>query len=500
MRGQLRALVGLRWQMVRDRRVRAGLLVLAAGLPVLLASAAVGGQVLSGQRLAFDLLLLAPSLFLGFALLAIVSPLGAGGGAELFPEEQLVAFPLRPRTTFTASLLVAPLNLAWTTQVIALIGVTGASAERSPLVLLSLVTAGAYVAMVTVLGQAVAWGVVGVRQTRGGRQVTWAMLAVLVVAAAVVVRAGWFVDILDSSPTSSVVIASRQVSQGHFTGWATVTTILLLAAVVFAVLGVRLCSWALRRPRGTAGGAVSRHRRRRKSPPTELRALLAVDRRSVWRSPALRRGALVLALLPGAVAASAAVNWQSLALLPGLVAAGAALLFGVNVFCLDAAGSIWLATQPHDPMSTAASKCLVTAETSVGAVVVALLIASLRAPGVPTLAALVALLGSLIACSLLVVATCLHLSVRYPHRADLRGTRDVPAPPGTMAVYSLRLATSTTLLGLAFVGAAASGVWQVGAALALASVAVSCLSLRRSFSAWEDSFVRFGVVSTVASG
>ena len=316
MGGQLRALVGLRWQMVRDRRVRAGLLVLAAGLPVLLVLAALGGQVLSGRRLAFDLLLLAPSLFLGFALLAIVSPLGAGGGAELFPEEQLVAFPLRPRTTFTASLLVAPLNLAWTTQVIALIGVTGASAERSPLVLLSLVTAGAYVAMVTVLGQAVAWGVVGVRQTRGGRQVTWAMLAVLVVAAAVVVRAGWFVDILDSSPTSSVVIASRQVSQGHFTGWATVTTILLLAAVVFAVLGVRLCSWALRRPRGTAGGAVTRHRRRRESQPTELRALLAVDRRSVWRSPALRRGALVLALLPGAVAASAAVNWQSLALLP----------------------------------------------------------------------------------------------------------------------------------------------------------------------------------------
>ncbi len=79
---------------------------------------------------AFDLSLLGPTLYLAFAALAVLAPLSAGGGNELYPAEQLAAYPVRPRTWFGASLLLAPLNLAWATQVVALAAVT------------SLVTAG----------------------------------------------------------------------------------------------------------------------------------------------------------------------------------------------------------------------------------------------------------------------------------------------------------------------------------------------------------------------
>ncbi|HEY0869562.1 MAG TPA: hypothetical protein VGD55_04130, partial [Acidothermaceae bacterium] len=112
---QLPALVRLRWQMVRAERVRIGLLVLAAFVPGLLCAAVIAGQLLPRTR-SFDVTVLAPTAFLGFAVLALVAPLASGGGNQLFPPEQLVAFPIRPSTHFLESILVAPLNLAWMSQ------------------------------------------------------------------------------------------------------------------------------------------------------------------------------------------------------------------------------------------------------------------------------------------------------------------------------------------------------------------------------------------------
>src|SRR4051794_41953804 len=73
-----------------------------------------------------------------------------------------------------------------------------------------------------------------------------------------------------------------------------------------------------------------------------------MDRASVWRSRSLRRGLLVLGILPGAAAALADLPWSSLVLLPALVSAGAGLLFGVNAFCLDGPGAVWLGSLPGD--------------------------------------------------------------------------------------------------------------------------------------------------------
>ncbi|MGB8649213.1 MAG: hypothetical protein WCD35_00990, partial [Mycobacteriales bacterium] len=217
-------------------------------------------------------------------------------------------------------------------------------------------------------------------------------------------------------------------------------------------------------------------------------------------STPLRRGLLVLALLPGLVAAGARVEWGSLPLLPGLVAAGTGLLFGVNAFCLDGPGGTWLASLPHRPRESAVAKALVTAETCLAAVGIAVLTAILRTPGTPTASEVSALVSSGLAGTALVVATCMRLSVERPHRADLRGPRDAPAPPATMAVYSLRLALSTTVAGTLFVAAGESGVPMTGPALAGVVLLWAARSLGRTLSAFDDPVARAYVICTVAAG
>src|SRR5690348_3409766 len=127
--GQLRALVGLRWRMVRSRRARNGLLVLLGVFPLLFAQGVVIGQLIPPSRQLLHILFLTPTFFLVFAALAVVAPLVVGGGNELFPDGQLVAYPIRPQTMFAGSILLAPLNLAWVTQVLALGTVTGAVSD-----------------------------------------------------------------------------------------------------------------------------------------------------------------------------------------------------------------------------------------------------------------------------------------------------------------------------------------------------------------------------------
>jgi hypothetical protein len=209
---------------------------------------------------------------------------------------------------------------------------------------------------------------------------------------------------------------------------------------------------------------------------------------------------VVLGLLPGAVAAAAQVDWASIALLPGLVAAGSGLLFGVNTFCLDASGGIWLASLPHAPRDAALAKVRVVAETCLVAELMAVAAAATTAARGPTHAEHSALVRGVVAITALVVATCLRLSVERPHRADLRGPRDAPAPPATMAVYSLRLALSTTFTGTLFVGAAASGVPLAGPLLAVVPLLVATRSVRRSLRLFDAPAVRARVVSVVAAG
>jgi hypothetical protein len=439
---------------------------------------------------------LAPAAFLGFGVLAVIAPLTAGGGNEILPSSQLVVFPVRPRTYFLGGLLLAPANLVWVVQLLVL------AAETAYLTLdghrlLGGVTTTAFVVCLTILGQALAWLVVGLRQTRRGRRVVGALSAALLVAAVVVIRGDLVDPVLDASPTHAVV---RAIEVGPGTRWLLTTGTLVLLCALGLVVGARACGWALSRPNDTTAlgtGAVVRRRAARRS---QLAELVAIDRASVWRSSALRRGGLVLAVLPGLGAIGAAVPWQSLIVLPGLVAAGAGLLFGVNAFCLDGAGAVWLASLPHDPRLLARAKVLVLIETVAATIGVVLLAGSIRSEGTPTAAQVTAIVSSAIASGAVVVATCLALSVRRPHRADLNGPRDAVAPPGALALASARLALPAGLIGVLLEASSQSSIWWVPPVVAAPILGLALLWLSRSFGRYADPLVRSRIVQTVSAG
>jgi hypothetical protein len=496
---QLPALVRLRWRMVRAERVRVGLLVLAACIPGLLTAAVIAGQLAPRSR-SFDVTVLGPTAFLGFAVLSLIAPLAAGGGNELFPPEQLVAYPIRPATHFFESLLVAPLNLAWMSQFVLLFGMTSFVTGARPGLGLALVTTLVYVAMVTVAGQMVAWVLIGARQSLLGRRTVWALTAVIVVITLIVLQAHLGYRVLDNAPTKPAVSAVLAGGAHRYAAWGSGTLALAIILVGCLWAGPRICAWALRRPGDRTRFRESRVERRRPMPPSPLATLVRVDRANVWRAAPLRRGLLVLAVLPGVVAATAALRWDSLVLLPALVAAGAGLLYGVNMFCLDAGGATWLATLPHPPRLAVTAKTIVLGETIGGSCLVAAIAGSVRAAGPITVADLVAMACCLASCTAVVLATCLRLSIRTPHRADLRGHRDTPAPPAAMAVYSVRLATVTTLIGLLFALSAHERSLYACLVLASGLVSLSGLSIAQSFRRWDDPLVRSRVVAAVSNG
>ncbi len=354
-------------------------------------------------------------------------------------------------------------------------------------------------ALVTVAGQALAWLVVGVRQSSSGRRITWGLAATIVTASGFLVVAGSVGGVLDSAPTTLVVIAAVNVSGGPTPEfWLTAVLLALLTTAAFAA-GLRACSWALRQPGDSStDGTTRRVSRRSKRPPGgEIRA---IDRASVWRSTSLRRGLIVLGVLPGLVALTAGLEWSTLILLPGLVSAGAGLLFGVNAFCLDGSGAVWLGSLPSRPATVFWSKTRVVAETCLVSVAITVSAGSLRASRGPTPSELAALLCCAVVAQLMVVATCMELSVTRPHRADLRGPRDTPAPPGVMAAYSARLALSTTLMAVFYSALSGAADWRWPVLFAVPALLLSCRRLLRSARMWQDELVRSRVVTTVATG
>lgn len=492
---QLRALVWLRWQMVRSPGSRFAL-CLSPILLIWLVQLVVSSAATLTQPALVAALELAPAAFLGFGVLAVVAPLTAGGGSEIVPSDQLVAYPVRPRTQFLGGLLLAPANLVWVVQLLVL------TAETAYLTLdghrlTGGVTTAAFVVCLTVLGQALAWTVVGLRQSRRGSRTVAVLATSLVVAAVVVVRADLGNRVLAASPTHLVV---RAIEVGPGARWLVTTAALVLATAAGVLAGARACGWALGRPADATKAGAGTVVRRRPARRSALAELVSVDRASVWRASALRRGALVLAILPGLAAVGAAVPWESLVILPGLVAAGSGLLFGVNAFCLDGSGATWLASLPHDPRLLLRAKLRVLTETVVAAVVIAAITGSLRSPGRPTTAQLTAIGSAGIACGALVVATCIALSVGRPHRADLRGPRDAVAPPGALALASARLALPAALVGLILEGASQTNRWWIPPVVAAPIAAFALLWLARSVARYGDPHVRSRVVQTVSAG
>ncbi|HYN74956.1 MAG TPA: hypothetical protein VEV13_02040 [Candidatus Limnocylindria bacterium] len=497
---QLRPLLQLRWTMVRSPHKRAGLVALIASFPLLLIAGAVIARLLPpADRL--GILLVTPTVMLGFVLLAFAAPIAAGGGNELYPSEQLVAYPIRPRTQFVASLLLAPLNLAWVIQVLTLVGFTSyVFLETSFRILPALLTMLGFIVVVTLVAQAFAWAIVGVRQSRTGRLVTWGAAALLAGAVTAAVVSGQLARLLDQNPLRFILVLALQAAEGRWLLWLPGASAMVAVGAAAFVLGSRACAWTLRRRPDAGLERSARPLARRPIAGDAFSQLVRTDRASVWRSTALRRGIYVLALLPAVVAAAVGLDWTSLILLPGLVAAGAGLLFGVNAFCLDGSGALWLSSLPHPASLAFWAKTRVLLEVCGGAVLVALVAGGARAGGLPTATQLATAVGSAAACSLMVTASYMGLSVRSPHRADLRGSRDTPAPPAAMAAYSVRLAALTTFTGIGF----SVLTFADNPALPLVlMVALGLLAVRRLLIAerlYRSPEVRSRVAATVAAG
>ncbi|MGN6161059.1 MAG: hypothetical protein ACTHOG_05075, partial [Marmoricola sp.] len=236
----------------------------------------------------------------------------------------------------------------------------------------------------------------------------------------------------------------------------------------------------------------------RPHPASDFVAMLRIDRASVWRAVPLRRGILFLGVLPGAVALAGALHWQVITMFPGLVCSGGALLFGVNIWCLDAKGAFWRESLPTRPSLAFAVRSWVLGELLLVALVPALGLGALRAGG-PTSSEIVAVLSVSVTTVVFVTGRCLRWSITKPYPADLRGARATPAPPLAMVGYSARLALATTLLGLVFAvtAAAPSPLWSV--ILAVPAILFAASDLAHSARLWESAQTRALVLTAVST-
>lgn len=300
------------------------------------------------------------------------------------------------------------------------------------------------------------------------------------------------------APTTWVARGAAYGADGRWFGWLGVVLALLVLIVLSVWIGAVGAEQVARRPAREELRTDSSARSPQANPVSDLAALVRTDRVGIWRSVPLRRGLVVLAVLPGLGALAGDMEWQMLSILPGLVASAAALLFGVNSWCLDGGGALWRDSLPISPGRVFGSRVIVLLEVVLIVIVATVLLASVRA-GLPTVPQLVAVFCATVVASVQVVATSLRWSVRQPFAVDMRSARATPAPPLMMVGYSTKLALVTTLTGLAFTVTAALVDWRWSLLVALPLLVVSGRRLLRTRHEWADPPIRSRVVSTVSS-
>jgi hypothetical protein len=444
-----------------------------------------------------ELVAILPSLYLGFLALAVLSAIASGGGREVVPREQAVAFPISSVTEHLGALLLAPLNIAWLIQAWTILGLTtyvlgptNLAATAVPLLL--------WIAFATAIGQAVGWVFEAIRRGPHGILVARLIAAATMASVVLIVLAHQLVPLLDRSPTVEVYFAAADGSSHVWGQWATSVAWLAALVGVATLAGLVPARWALHRALREELRLESGHIEPRPNPRSDLRAMVRVDRASIWRAVPLRRGLLVLAFMPGLVAVAGSLEWDMVTILPGLVASGGALLFGVNTWCLDGRGALWRDSLPVSASVAFYAKVIVLFEVLLGAAGLTIVLASLRA-GLPTSAELGSALAAGVVVSAQVVAAAMRWSVERPFATDMRTARATPAPPVVMAGYSARLALRTTVVGLVFSATALAPDWRLPLLVAVPMLCWSGWRLVRTEALWTVPAVRARVVAVVAS-
>jgi hypothetical protein len=444
-----------------------------------------------------DVLSLLPSAMVGVLVVATISAAASGGGRELLPREEAVAFPLGPVTDHLGALLMAPLNIAWLLQSWTLLGATAYVSGPTPRLVLSQLVVLAWLVTATALAQVVAWAVELLRRTPHGAWSTRLLLSAVGLVVVDLVASDRLVPLLQRSPTLHVTIASLRVRTELTWSYAVMLATLLVVTLAAVVVGVVLAAAVSRRPAHDELRLESAAQEVRRDPGSDLVAVMRTDRVGIWRSVPLRRGLVVLAVMPGLVAIAGDLPWQLLTILPGLVASGGALLFGVNSWCLDGRGALWRDSLPVGPGLAFLSRVLVLVEVLLVATAGTIALAAMRA-GVPSGSEVAAVGCGALVVVVQVVSASLRWSVRRPFAVDLRSARATPAPPLVMVGYSARLAFTTTLIGLLF-SALAYLPWHWSVMVAVPMLLLSAWRLSRTAAAWTDPVTRGRVIATVAS-
>lgn len=413
-----------------------------------------------------------------------------------FGEVDAVAFPVSATTEHLGALLMAPLNIAWLMQTWLLLGALAYADGPRQLWAVEL-TMLVWVVAATVAAQLIGWMIEGLRRGEHGVVAFRALVTVAALAMAVLVGTGRLAAFLDGGPTRHLVFAVIAAPEGLWREWATGTLLFAAAAVALGYAGAVAAGWALARPEREELRLESGRRRARRTPRSGFAALVRIDRASVWRSVPLRRGIVVLALMPGAVALAGSLDWQLLTILPGLVVSGAALLFGVNAWCLDGRGVLWRESLPGSATLAYWARTLVLAEVLAAAATVTMGLAVLRA-GHPTPSEAIAMVCASVVVIAQVVATSMRWSVARPFASDLRSARATPAPPVVMVGYSARLAWWTTVTGLLFSVLAQQPDWRISILAAIALICRAGYRLLATSRTWDVSGARARVVATVA--
>lgn len=496
-----RALVQFRTSTVRRKqRTRwfAGALVALTSLAAVVPAFLPGAADFDAERSrAFDLLLLLPTAYAGFLVLAAISAVASGGGRELVAREQAVAWPISPAVDHLGALLMAPLNIAWLLQGWLLLGLTAYVVGPGPLAFAQVITL-LWLCLATALAQVVAWSMEAIRRRPHGVLAVRALVAGLGLGAFVLVVTERVSPVLDALPTLRLVTVLAGLTDGVGIAFPVTVLILVAATAGVVVLGVLPARSALARPPRDEARIETTAYPARRDAASPLLAMIRLDRSGVWRAVSLRRGLYLLAAAPGLIALSGSLEWKMLTILPGLVASGAALLFGVNAWCLDGRGSLWRDTLPVDPSVAFAARTWVLLELLLVSSAATLLLAALRA-GTPTASELSALVCTWVVVALQVVSLSMRWSVRQPFAVDLRSARATPAPPLSMVGYSARLAVSTTLTGLVFSGLAQVSDWRASVLLAVPLLIFPLVRLIGVRRLWADPVERSRVIATVAS-
>ncbi len=475
---------------VRVGGVLVGLLTVAA----VVGPAYLGGE--TPRPRSGELLALMPSLCLGFLVLAVFTAVASAGGREIVPREQAVSFPVSSTTDHLGALLLAPLNIAWIAQAWALLGIT--SYSLGPIRLwVYVLPVLLWILAATALAQVVGWIAEGVRRGPHGIAVFRTVVLLLGIGAAALVVTDRITPLLDRSPTTRILVMVLDGQGGRWGTWATGVAVIVLLGLAATVVGALPARWALNRPMREELRLESGRHPARPDVGSDFMMMLRIDRAAVWRSVPLRRGLMVLALMPGGVALAGNLEWQMLTILPGLVASGCALLFGVNTWCLDGRGALWRDSLPVSPRVAFVARGIVLLEVLLCSAALTLALAALRA-GRPTAAEVTALLCCTLVVSMQVVSASMRWSIARPFSVDLRSARATPAPPVVMAGYSARLAMVTTVTGLVFSGLAQLDDIRYAVATALLLLLVSFWRLAWSAQQWDNPVTRSRVISVVA--